>query len=127
MNMKIVEPCSIRIKKALSMRNMTQTELCARAKISKSTLSEYLSGKYEPKQDKIFILAQALGVDPVWLWGHDVPMESKADQPEEKKNSPDELQLTEGEKAFIRLLRRLPATEQPILIEKILSELDNQV
>ena len=45
---------------------------------------------------------------------------------EHKKISPDELQLTEGEKAFIKLLRRVPAAEQPIVIEKILSALDNQ-
>ena len=38
--------------------------------------------------------------------------------------SPD-LILTEGEKALIKLLRRVPAAEQPIVIEKILSALDN--
>lgn len=43
----------------------------------------------------------------------------------ENGNSPD-LVLTEGEKAFIRLLRRVPAAEQPIVIEKILAALDNQ-
>ena len=43
----------------------------------------------------------------------------------ENGNSPD-LILTEGEKAFIKLLRRVPAEEQPIVIEKILSALDNQ-
>ena len=31
-----------------------------------------------------------------------------------------------SEKAFIKLLRRVPAAEQPIVIEKILSALDNQ-
>ena len=40
-------------------------------------------------------------------------------------NSPD-LVLTEGEKALIKLLRRVPAADQPIVIEKILSALDNQ-
>lgn len=40
-------------------------------------------------------------------------------------NSPDQLVLTEGEKAFIRLLRRIPAAEQPIVIEKILAALDD--
>jgi repressor LexA len=54
---------------------MTQSDLCAKAKISKSSLSEYLKGLYEPKQDKIFALALALDVDPVWLMGFDVPME----------------------------------------------------
>lgn len=38
----------------------------------------------------------------------------------------DHLVLTEGEKALIKLLRRVPAAEQPIVIEKILSALDNQ-
>ena len=40
--------------------------------------------------------------------------------------SPDQLSLTEGEKALIKLLRRVPAADQPIVIEKILSALDNQ-
>ena len=44
---------------------------------------------------------------------------------EQKKSPPDELVLTEGEKALIRLLRRVPAEEQPIVIEKILSALDD--
>ena len=41
-------------------------------------------------------------------------------------NSPSELQLTEGEKALIKLLRRVPAAEQPIVVEKILAALDTQ-
>ena len=43
-----------------------------------------------------------------------------------KKDPSDELVLTEGEKAFIKLLRRVPVAEQPIVIEKILAALDNQ-
>ena len=45
---------------------------------------------------------------------------------EHKKSPSDEWQLTEWEKAFIKLLRRVPASDQPIVIEKILSALDNQ-
>ena len=116
-----VESCAKRIRKALSIRNMTQSELCRRTKIATSAMSEYVKGLYDPKQDKIYIMAQALNVDPVWLMGFDVPMEE-----EQKKFSIDELQLTEGEKALIKLLRRVPASEQPIVIEKILSALDNQ-
>ena len=44
----------------------------------------------------------------------------------ENGNSPSELQLTEGEKALIKLLRRVPAAEQPIVVEKILAALDTQ-
>ena len=65
--------------------------------------------------DRIVLLAKALNTTPSDLFGW----------PEDKKISPDELQLTEGEKALIKLLRRVPATEQPIVIEKILSALDD--
>ena len=116
-----IESCAQRLRKALSIRGMTQSELCRRTKIATSAMSEYLKGLYDPKQDKVYIISQALNVDPVWLMGFDVPME-----PDNKKISPDELQLTEGEKALIKLLRRVPAAEQPIVIEKILSALDNQ-
>ena len=51
---------------------------------------------------------------------------SENGEKEQKKFSPDELQLTEGEKALIKLLRRVPVAEQPIVIEKILSALDTQ-
>jgi transcriptional regulator with XRE-family HTH domain len=112
MNLEIIEPCSVRIRKALSIRNMTQTELCAKAKISKSSLSEWLSGKHEPKQDKTYILAQALNVDPVWLWGYDVPMEKQA-QPEQKKIPLTEESLNEGEKLLLQLFRQIPEDRQP--------------
>lgn len=116
MSVQIIETCATRIKKALSIRNMTQTELCAKAKISKSSLSEYMSGKYVPRQDKIFILAQALSVDPVWLWGYDVPME-KVEEPEVKTYSPGELQLTEGEKKVLELFRLIPKERQGYALE----------
>ena len=106
MSVQIAETCATRIKKALSIRNMTQTELCAKTKISKSSLSEYLNGKYVPRQDKIFILAQALNVDPVWLWGYDVPMEAQIEV------SPSEPQLTEGEKMMLKLFRMIPEDRQ---------------
>ena len=113
MNAKTVEPCSTRIRKALSIRNMTQTELCTKAKISKSSLSEYLNGKHEPGQDKVFILAQALNVDPVWLWGYDVPMEIGDIQ----KSSPNEPTLTEGEKMMLGIFRLIPEEQQRAFLE----------
>lgn len=111
MNTKISEPCSVRIRKALSIRNMRQADLCEKAGISKSTLSEYLSGRYLPKQDKTFLIAQALNVDPVWLMGYDVPMESKA-QPDIKKVPHTEDELSEGEKLVLQLFRQIPEDKQ---------------
>ena len=112
MGMQTIEPCATRIKKALSLRKMTQTELCAKTKISKSSMSEYMSGKYVPRQDKVFIIAKALNVDPVWLWGYDVPMEQQ-DQPEVKKIPLTEAELNEGEKLLLQLFRQIPEDRQP--------------
>lgn len=60
-----------RIKKTLNERNMSKAELSRLTGISNSSLSEYLSGKYEPKQDKIALIAKALQISPAWLMGFD--------------------------------------------------------
>ncbi len=41
-------------------------------KFNKSDLSQYLSGKTVPNQDKLYILCKALGVSEAWLMGFDV-------------------------------------------------------
>ena len=69
------ESFSKRLKEAMRIRNMNQAELSQKSGISKSSLSEYLKGKYEAKQTGIFNLAKALDVNEVWLMGEDVPMD----------------------------------------------------
>ena len=108
------ESCAKRIRKALTIRNMKQAELCRKTKIATSAMSEYLSGLYEPKQDKIYIMSEALNVDPVWLMGFDVPMEK-----EDKKISPHEEGLTEGEKVMLELFRAIPEDQQPVVLAMI--------
>ena len=41
--------------------------------LKKNDLSQYISGKVEPKQDKLSILGMALKVNEVWLMGYNVP------------------------------------------------------
>ena len=78
-------------------------------------MSEYIKGLYDPKQDKIYVMAQALNVDPVWLMGFDVPMEI-----EDKKISPNEDgSLTEGEKVMLELFRQIPEDQQPVVLAMI--------
>lgn len=69
------ESFSKRLKEAMQIRNINQAELSQKSGISKSSLSEYLKGKYEAKQTGIFNLARALDVNEVWLMGEDVPMD----------------------------------------------------
>lgn len=61
----------LRIKKILEERNLTNSDLARLSGISNSSISEYLNGKYEPKQDKIALIAKALRVSPAWLMGFD--------------------------------------------------------
>ena len=67
--------CYKRIKEAMSLRDKTQAELCEMTGIPKSAMSQYVSGKFVPKQTRIYLLAQALNVNEAWLMGYDVPME----------------------------------------------------
>lgn len=64
-----------RIKQGLQIREMSQAELCKLTNIGKSSISQYISGDYEPKQQNIFLIAKALNVNEAWLMGHDVNME----------------------------------------------------
>lgn len=64
-----------RLRKALELREITQSELAEKANIDKGQLSSYLSGKYKPRQNNIDALATALNVNEAWLMGFDVPME----------------------------------------------------
>jgi transcriptional regulator with XRE-family HTH domain len=64
-----------RIKEALDLRGMKQSELVEKTGIGKSSISTYISGEYEPKQRNIYKIAKALDVNESWLMGFDVPIE----------------------------------------------------
>ena len=61
--------CAKRINQALEERGITAKELARRTGLSEADISNYRHGRYAPRQDRIYLLALALGVDPVWLWG----------------------------------------------------------
>lgn len=63
---------SHRIKEGLEIRNMKQIDLSRLTGISRSMITEYLKGKYEPRQDNIYLIAKALDVNEAWLMGFDV-------------------------------------------------------
>lgn len=67
-------PIRFRIKEAMMNRGMKQADLVRKTGISKSTISGYLTGRYIPRQNSIYLLAQALDVDIDWLMGFESPM-----------------------------------------------------
>lgn len=116
------ETISVRIKKALRIKGMKQADLCQLTKIPKSSLSQYLNGDFEPKQDRIYIISKVLNVSEAWLMGFDVPMERK----DPKKNpSPIEPQLNEGEKLLLELFRKIPEDQQGLVLNLIRAALGN--
>lgn len=76
---------SYRLKQIMSQRNLKQVDILNLAapyckkydiKLNKNDLSQYVSGKVEPGQHKLYILGLALKVNEAWLMGFDdVPME----------------------------------------------------
>ncbi len=71
-----------RIKEIMATENLRQVDILEKAKpfcskydtkITKVDLSQYVSGKVEPGQAKLFVLANALHVNEAWLMGYDVP------------------------------------------------------
>lgn len=79
-----IENTSIRLNKIMKARNIRQVDILTLAKpfcekfsvkLGKNDLSQYVSGKVEPGQDKLTILGLALGVSEAWLMGYDIPQE----------------------------------------------------
>ena len=72
-----------RLQEALDRKGWKAVDLVEKTGVPKGAISYYLSGKSKPKADRLYIIAQALGISEVWLLGYDVPMARTDDQ---KKN-----------------------------------------
>lgn len=68
-----------RLLKTLKTKRISQAELAKATGISPSSISEWIKGKYMPKQDKIALIAKALNVSPAWLIGYDYDQPVKQD------------------------------------------------
>lgn len=77
---------SQRLKELMEARGLRQADIlrltnpyCEKygVKLGKNALSQYVSGKTEPGQEKLTILGLALNVSEAWLMGYDVPMSKK--------------------------------------------------
>ena len=74
-----MEDFSKRLRKAMSIRNVKASELSRKTGIKPPMISDYLKGKYKAKQDKIYIIAEALDVNEAWLMGFDTSMDRVPD------------------------------------------------
>lgn len=69
-----------RLREALEKRNMKAAELSKKTNVPEGAISYYLSGKSQPKGDRLYILCVALDVSEAWLLGYDTPMARTAEQ-----------------------------------------------
>lgn len=76
------ETTSNRLKSLMESRGLKQVDVikltqpfCEKhgVKMTKSDISQYVSGKVKPSQEKLVILCMALNVSEAWLVGFDVP------------------------------------------------------
>ena len=69
-----------RIKFAMKAKNKKQVDIVKDTGISKGAFSSYLSGQYNPKADKLELIADSLDVDLRWLYGENVPMHTSSQE-----------------------------------------------
>lgn len=109
-----------RLEQVMKSRNMRQVDILNAAepyckkygiKLGKNDMSQYVSGKVEPGQDKLTILGLALNVSEAWLMGYDVPAE---------REIPPITALSDGRaKEYVQLFELLNDDQKDMIIHAI--------
>lgn len=118
-----------RLREAMEVRHLRQTDLCRATGIPKSAMCQYLKGDFSPKAGRLRLLAKALCVNEAWLSGCEgAPMYAPAPSAEQMDPLAAELFSAYAEakdalsaddiedvKLFMRMLarRRQAAERQP--------------
>lgn len=76
-NVERVSNISKRLKEYRDKFNLTQMDIGQKCGIPYQTLSRYELGQRKPKIDTAVEIAEALGINPLWLQGYDVPMDER--------------------------------------------------
>ena len=114
----------IRLKEAMDIRGLRAVDLIERTGIPKVTLSYYMSGKTEPKADRIYTLAKELNVSEAWLMGFDVPMHRTDEQKKNDALAEIVVRLRSDEKLFGLVVKLAAADDAQLdLIDKLVSGL----
>lgn len=111
-----------RLREVMDMRDLRQVDVLEKAKpfceaygvkLNKNDLSQYLSGKVTPKQDKLTLLGLALNVSEGWLMGFDVPMDRVTE------NTPTDGQSDGRATEVLELFMLLNDSEKDMIIRQI--------
>ena len=108
-----------RIKSLRQAKGLTLEQVADVVGVGKSTVRKWETGMIaNMRRDKIADLAKALDTTPAYLMGWK--------EEDEKKNSPSELSLTEGEKLMLELFRKIPEDKQAAALEMLRAALKMQ-
>lgn len=101
-----------RLYSAMIYRGMTQVDLVKRTGISKSCISQYLSGNFNPKSQNIYSIAKVLDVSEQYLMGFDVPMDKPKVQTNDYLINVDESGI-----ALIEIYKKLCGKDKELLVQ----------
>lgn len=104
-----------RLKLIMEQRNYKPSDLSKITGIGKSSISQWMSGKYSAKQDKVYLIAQKLDINPSWLMGYDVNQKNTSNF--DIYNSDDIVPVTKDNTVQIPLLGTI-ACGDPITAEQ---------
>ena len=116
-----------RLQQIMDERNLKQVDVLALAQpyckkygvsLGKTALSQYITGKFQPGQDRLQILGLALNVSEAWLMGFDVPRE--------KQSAPTDEKSGERTEEYIELFNQLNAEQPSFIIHAIKGLLSEQ-
>lgn len=97
------------LAKYLHRSGKSQREMAEIVGVSSSTFNEWMRAKKYPRIDKIELMASYFGINKSDL----------IEDEDNKKISPHEPTLTEGEKTVLELFRQIPADQQPVVLAMI--------
>ena len=121
------EKLCLRLKEAMDIRGLRAVDLIERTGIPKVTLSYYMSGKTEPKADRIYALAKELNISEAWLMGFDVPMERSLESKKNDALADIVVRMRSDEKLFSLVVKLAGASDEQLdLIDKLASGLLKQ-
>ena len=111
-----------RLKEVMEKRDLRQVDVLDMAKpfcekygvkLNKNDLSQYLSGKVQPKQDKLTLLGMVLNVSEGWLMGFEVSPDRATE------NAPDSGQTDGRVTECMELFSLLSDPEKDMIIRQI--------
>lgn len=120
---------SQRLHQIMESRNLRQVDILEAArpycqkydvKLGRNDLSQYVTGKVEPGQEKLTILGLALNVSEAWLMGYDLP-------PERTQSTDTSTELDDGRgNEFSELFNMLSPDQQSMIVGAMKGILSNK-